>query len=129
VYIGAADVVKHRWTLRFLRTVGSRLEELQSCCVSVHFMRRVVNRDVGNGRPNGQMGDERAHVKRWDLNTQYGGSVYDEWMKGSPQETSLCGIVNGPSCPAYTIFQRSGWGSGGVVHINDATGDTKGRML
>jgi hypothetical protein len=50
-------------------------------------------------------------------------------MKGSPQETSLHGVVYGPSYPAYTIFHRPGWGSGGVVHINDATGNMKGRML
>jgi hypothetical protein len=64
-----------------------------------------------------------------DVDAQYGGSVNDVWMKGSPQETSLCGIVIVLICSVYAIFQRTGWGSGGVVHINDATSDTKGRML
>jgi hypothetical protein len=50
-------------------------------------------------------------------------------MKGSPQESSLRGIVNEPTYPAYAIFQRPGWDSGGVIHINDATGDTEGHML
>jgi hypothetical protein len=66
-------------------------------------MRCVVNRDVGDGRSNGRTGDERAHEMQWDVDAQYGGSVYDDWMKGSPQETSLHGIVNGPS--VYAIFQ------------------------
>jgi hypothetical protein len=92
-------------------------------------MRRVANRDIGDGHPNGRTGDEYVHMMRWDIDAQYGSSLYDDWMKGSPQEISLHGIVNGPTCPAYTIFQRPGWGSGGVVHINDATGDTKGCML
>jgi hypothetical protein len=77
----------------------------------------------------GRTGDEWVHTMRRDADAQYGGSVYDDWMKGSPQETSLHDVVNGPSCPAYAIFQQPGWGSGGVIHINDATGDTEGHML
>jgi hypothetical protein len=29
---------------------------------SIHFMRRVVNRDIGYGQPNGQTGDEWVHT-------------------------------------------------------------------
>jgi hypothetical protein len=50
-------------------------------------------------------------------------------MKDNSKETSLRDVVNGSSCPAYAIFQGPGCGSGGVVHINDATADTKGCML
>jgi hypothetical protein len=39
--------------LWFSRTTGAQLEEPQSRNASVHFMRHVVNRDVGDGRPNG----------------------------------------------------------------------------
>jgi hypothetical protein len=78
----------------------------------------------------GGPGDERAHTMRWDdADAQYDSSVNDVWMKGSPQGTSLRGIVIILICLVYTIFQRIGWGSGGIVHINDATGDMKGRML
>jgi hypothetical protein len=66
---------------------------------------------------------------RRGIDAQYDGSVYDDWMKGCPQETSLRGIVNEPTYPAYAIFQRPGWGSGGVVHINNEMGDMKGCML
>jgi hypothetical protein len=67
---------------------------------------------------------------RWDnTDAQYDGTIYNDWMKGSIQGTSLRDIVIVPSCLAYAIFQRTSWCSGGVVHINDATGDTKGRML
>jgi hypothetical protein len=48
--------------LRFLRTTGARLEEPQSRRASVHFMRHIVNRDVGDGRPNGRTMDERVNV-------------------------------------------------------------------
>jgi hypothetical protein len=52
------------------------------------------------------MGDERAYVMcRDDTDAQYDDLVYDDWMKGSPQETSLHGVVTGPSCPMYAIFQ------------------------
>jgi hypothetical protein len=60
------------------------------------------------------------------IDAQYGGSVYDDWMKGSTQETSLhILVVNRSSCPTYAIFQRPGWGSGGIIHIYDATGNRK----
>jgi hypothetical protein len=78
--------------------------EVASC--NGFFMRRIVNRDVGDGSPNGQMRDEWAHAIRRDVDARYGGLVYDDGMKGSPQETSLhILVVNEPSCPAYTIFQ------------------------
>jgi hypothetical protein len=77
-----------------------------------------------------ELGDEWPHVMRWDdADTQYGSSVNDVLMKGSPQGISLCGIVIVPICPANEIFQRTGWLSGGVVHINDAMSDTKVCML
>jgi hypothetical protein len=69
-------------------------------------------------------------VIRRDVDAHYDGLVYDDWMKGSPQETSLdILVVNGSFCPTYAIFQRLGWGSGGVVHINDATGNMKRHMM
>jgi hypothetical protein len=77
-----------------------------------------------------ERGDELAHVMRWDdTDAQYGGSFYVDWMKGSPQGTSLRGDVILPSYPRTQYFNDLDGGSGGVVHIDDATGDTKGRML
>jgi hypothetical protein len=57
------------------------------------------------GRPNGRTGDKRVHTMRHDADVQYGGSVYDVWMKGSPEKASLHDIVNGPFCPADALFQ------------------------
>jgi hypothetical protein len=48
---------------------------------------------------------EWAHAMRWDADAQYSGWVHDEWIQGSPQKTSLCGIVNRPSCPADILIQ------------------------
>jgi hypothetical protein len=39
--------------VQFLRTADARLEEPQSRRASVHFMRHIVNKDVGDGRWNG----------------------------------------------------------------------------
>jgi hypothetical protein len=80
VYLGAVDVAKSRPKgLWFSRTACALLAEL---------------------------GDKQAHMMRFDdVDAQYGGSVNDVWMKGSPQETSLCSIVIVPICPAYAIFQ------------------------
>jgi hypothetical protein len=64
---------------------------------------------------------------RLDIDAKAGGSVYDDWVKRSPQNTSLRGIVNGPSCSTASMFQRPGMGSGDVIHRDDATGNTKGR--
>jgi hypothetical protein len=87
----------------------------------VHFTRHLENRGIKYGWLNGRTGDEQTHT----IGMQ-SGSVYDDWMKDSPQETSLHILdVNGSSCPVYTIFQRPGCGSGGVIHINDALGNMK----
>jgi hypothetical protein len=57
---------------------------------------------------------ERAHAMRWDADAQYGGSVYDDLMKGSPQESSLRGIVNGLTCPRIQCFNVQD----GVVEVS-----------
>jgi hypothetical protein len=37
---------------------------------------------------------ERAHTMRRGAHAQYDGSVYDDWVKCSPQNMSLRGVVN-----------------------------------
>jgi hypothetical protein len=69
------------------------------------FYETCCNGELRDGRPNGQTGDEQAHVMRWDADAQYGGSVYNDCMKGSTQKTSLCSIVNCPSYPTDALFQ------------------------
>jgi hypothetical protein len=55
-----------------------------------------------------EQGDELAHAMRQDdADAQYDTSFYVDWMKGSPQGTSLCSDVNFTFVPPppYAIFQ------------------------
>jgi hypothetical protein len=91
--------------LRFSRPIGAQQEEPQSRRVLVHFTRCVVNGLVGKAQLNERTGDEQAYTMRQDADGQPDGLVYDDWVKCSPQNTLLRGIVKGPSCPADSMFQ------------------------
>jgi hypothetical protein len=73
-------------------------------CVSLFYV-TCCKWTLGKACPNERTRDEWAHVMRWDAYTHLRGLVYNDWVKRSPHNTSLCGVVNGPSCPADSMFQ------------------------